>query len=189
MTGTIIQLVNSVTYYMLPADARAHLPYPTHVPERAVALGMFMVGCFTSGRFGTRTRAKLVGVSLAQAVISVAMWSMMVGGGWSGDEGAGASRVKGFPIPVIGAIAFTMGLQAASSSAYASPAFSTTVAFTASMAQVLTFPFHPQTPLRTLSLVSLVVGAGAGNLMADPTRALGWIGLLKFALTAAWAWV
>jgi len=136
---------------------------------------------------GPRVRGKLVGTALVQGGITLTMWIMMMVGMWDSVDGI-STRLREFPVPVTGATAFTMGLQATSSDAFASPAFSTTVAFTASLVQVLAFPFHPQTPFRALSIVALVLGAGAGNLMADLTQSLLWIGLLELALAGAWAW-
>jgi len=188
MTGTLIQLVNSASYFLIPPSERTHLPVPTHVLERGVSLGMFVLGCFVSGRLplGARTRGKLAGTALAQSLITLIMALMMAAGVWSVD---GISvRTREFPTVVIGAAAFTMGIQATACAGFASPAFSTTVAFTASLVQMLALPFHPQTPLRALSFVALILGTGAGNLMTNLARSLLWIGLFELALAGTWTW-
>ncbi|KDQ11352.1 hypothetical protein BOTBODRAFT_458746 [Botryobasidium botryosum FD-172 SS1] len=84
MTGTLIQLVNSVSYFLIPPSERTHLPVPTHVLQRGVSLGMFMLGCFVSGRLplGARTRGKLAGTALAQSLITLTMALMMAAGVW-----------------------------------------------------------------------------------------------------------
>jgi len=150
-----------------------------------------MAGSFVSGRitttFGASTRGKFVGTALMQAVITLAMCVMMMMGVWNSGYESG-SGPREFPVPVIGAVAFTMGLQAASSAAFASDAFATTAAFTGGLVHVLAFPFHQHTPHRAIGIGALILGAAAGNLMADLARSLLWIGLLELALAGAWSW-
>jgi len=192
ITGTIIQLTNNLTYFLLPPSARAHLPYPPHTIELATSISMLMFGSFVSGRittaFGTSKRGKFVGTALLQAAITLSACAMMKMGAWNGGFESG-SGPRMFPVPAIGAVAFTMGLQAASSAAFASDAFATTAAFTAGLVHVVAFPFHQQTPLRATGIGALILGAGAGNLMVDLPRALLWIGLLELVLAGAWSWV
>jgi len=192
ITGTIIQLTNNMTYFLLPPSCRTHLPYPPHTVELATSISMLMLGSFVSGRittaFGTSMRGKFVGTALLQAVITLSACAMMMMGTWNGGFESG-SGPRMFPVPAIGAVAFTMGLQAASSAAFASDAFATTAAFTAGLVNVLAFPLHEHTPLRAAGIGALILGAGAGNLMVDLSRSLLWIGLLELVLAGAWSWV
>ncbi|PWY98629.1 inosine monophosphate dehydrogenase [Testicularia cyperi] len=165
-TGNMVQFSSNIAQYIIPGSER----FPLLTLLRILSIIGFFLGSYIGfhlGRlFGHQKRSWLVFSSLIQSAF---LW---------GAAGILLSRPKD-EMPnfeywpgVIVLVAISMGMQSILSQKLVSPAFATTVAFTATLTQVASDPYlfalMPSEKTRgrdrrMLAIVALCVGAGVGE--------------------------
>ena len=163
-TGNMVQFSGNIAQFMLPHNEN----YPLMTLERVLSVVAFFLGSFSGsfgGRyFGTRTRKWLFISSILQSLL---LW---------GAAGILLSRPEdemptfNYYPAVITLSAWSMGMQSVASQKLTSPAFATTVAFTATLTQIASDPAllklrSKPRDTRLIAIVSLCIGAGVGEML------------------------
>ncbi|PWN45308.1 hypothetical protein IE81DRAFT_364318 [Ceraceosorus guamensis] len=134
-TGNMVQFSQNIAQWMLPQAEK----FPLLTLERVLSILSFLLGSFLGAlggrRFGDRRRAWQVTTALIQ---SISLWGA-AGILLSRPEDE-APSFRYYP-GVIVLTAFSMGLQSISAQKLVSPAFATTVAFTATLTQIASDPY------------------------------------------------
>ncbi|EIM21138.1 hypothetical protein WALSEDRAFT_54722 [Wallemia mellicola CBS 633.66] len=188
-TGNMVQFSGNIAQYMLPDYIRE----PLLTLERVISICAFFLGSFMSARlanyFGGRTRKSLF---ISSVIQSCFLW--------------GASAIlltrpedelptfRYFPA-VLALAAWSMGMQSGASQKLTSPAFATTVAFTATLSQIASDPniFKLRSAARDtrmIGIVSLCIGAGVGEMfLYAKTNLRGGLAVVAgFKLLQAFMW-
>lgn len=165
-TGNMVQFSSNIAQFIIPGVERQ----PLLTLLRILSVIGFFLGSFTGFQLGRRVGHQ----KRSWLIVS----SMIQGAFLFGGAGILLSRPKNemptfdwYP-GVIVLVAFSMGMQSILAQKLVSPAFATTVAFTATLTQVASDPylFHLVPSEKTrgrdrrlLALVALCVGAGVGE--------------------------
>lgn len=134
-TGNMVQFSQNIAQYMLPGVEK----FPLLTLERALSVTSFLVASFVGAklgnRFGHSTRGWMTGSAVLQSLLLFGASAILL----SRPEGE-APDFHYFP-PVIVLTALSMGMQSVAAQKLSSPAFATTVAFTATLTQIASDPF------------------------------------------------
>ncbi|PWN91156.1 hypothetical protein FA10DRAFT_265035 [Acaromyces ingoldii] len=134
-TGNMVQFSQNVAQYMLPGVER----YPLLTLERALSVISFILGSFVGAlggrRWGDRNRSWLIASSLLQSFALFGAAGILLSR--PEDEAPSFTYWPG----TIVLVAFSMGMQSIAAQKLVSPAFATTVAFTATLTQIASDPY------------------------------------------------
>lgn len=134
-TGNMVQFSQNIAQYMLPDAER----FPLLTLERALSVISFIFGSFIGGKLGDRFGHSKRGWVAFSAFLQSCLLFGAAGILLSLPEDA-MPTIHYWP-PIIVMTSLSMGMQSVSAQKLSSPAFATTVAFTATLTQIASDPF------------------------------------------------